>query len=185
MTCFGHSAQRRLLWSRVPIVHCGKGRNFLRTLLILPYFYSVLFSLAMWNWNKGGFVCHIVKGRKIKQRGVKNCDSFQRRKKSEFMRLQGIPSFHDVFRPLLAGIRNFPTFSYQPRISETQTNVFRLLLFNESPLYDESRLFPPFGKSNFVLFCDLLRCYKRNIYSFNSALLSCSARPVGEVNRTE
>jgi hypothetical protein len=94
----------------------GKGRNliipFVRKRLILPYFYSVLLTLAMWNWNKGGFVCNIVNGRTIKQRGVKKCDSFKRWKKSEFMTLQGIPSFRDVFRPLLAGISNsFPTFA--------------------------------------------------------------------------
>jgi hypothetical protein len=111
----------------------GKYRNliipFVWKRLVLPYFYSVLFSPAMWNWNKGGFVWNFVKGRKIKQRGVNNSDFFQRQKKSECKTLQGIPSFHDVFRPLLAGIINFTTFSYQLQISETLTIVFRLLLF--------------------------------------------------------
>jgi hypothetical protein len=65
----------------------------------------------------------------MKQSGVRNCDAFKRWKKSEFITLQGIQSFHDVFRPLLAGDWNFPTFSYQLRISETLTIVFRLLLF--------------------------------------------------------
>jgi hypothetical protein len=72
-------------------------------------------------WNKGGFVCHIVKGRKIKQR-----------EKVGIHDASGIPSFHDVFRPLLAGIINFSTFSCQLQISETWTNVFRLLLFRVS-----------------------------------------------------
>jgi hypothetical protein len=45
------------------------------------------------------------------------------------MTLRGIPSFHDVFRPLLAGIMNVTTFSYQLRISETLIIVFRPLLF--------------------------------------------------------
>jgi hypothetical protein len=40
------------------------------------------------------------------------------------MTRQGIPSFHDVFRPLLAGIINVTTFSYQLRISETLNNSF-------------------------------------------------------------
>jgi hypothetical protein len=67
----------------------GKGRNFIipfaRKRLILPYFYSVLYTLAMWNWNKGGFACTCnivkarqIKGRQIKQRGVKNRNSFKR-----------------------------------------------------------------------------------------------------------
>jgi hypothetical protein len=51
-----------------------------------------------------------------------NSDSFQRRKKSGFVTLPGIPSFHDVFRPFLAGI--FTTFSYQLRISETCFQTF-------------------------------------------------------------
>jgi hypothetical protein len=111
----------------------GKGRNliipFIRKRLILPCFYSVLFSLTMLNWNKGGFVYDIVKGRKIKQMYVKNCDSFQQWKKSEFMTRQGIPSFHHVFRSLLAGIIIYMTFPYQLLISETLAIVFRLLLF--------------------------------------------------------
>jgi hypothetical protein len=94
--------------------------------LCQPYFYSVLFSLAMWNWNKGGCVCDIVKGRKTKQRGITKYDSLQLWEKSEFVTLQGIPSFNDVFRPLLAVIMHFTTFSYQLRIGETQR--FRLLL---------------------------------------------------------
>jgi hypothetical protein len=36
----------------------------------------------------------------------KNSDSFQRRKKSGFVALPGIPSFHDAFRPLLSGDYN-------------------------------------------------------------------------------
>jgi hypothetical protein len=40
------------------------------------------------------------------------------------MTLQGIPSFHDVFQPLLAGIRNITNFSSQLRISETLNNSF-------------------------------------------------------------
>jgi hypothetical protein len=58
---------------------------------------------------------------------IKSSDSFQRRKKSGFIvTIPGIPSFHDVFRPLLAeGLECLRPFSFQLRISET----FRLLLF--------------------------------------------------------
>jgi hypothetical protein len=42
-----------------------------------------------------------------------------------FVSLPCIPPFHDVFRPLLAGIRILTTFSCQLRISETPTNFFR------------------------------------------------------------
>jgi hypothetical protein len=41
---------------------------------------------------------------RVNLRGVFiHSDSFQRRKKSGFVTLAGIPSFRDVFRPLLAG----------------------------------------------------------------------------------
>jgi hypothetical protein len=43
--------------------------------------------------------------------------------------LQHCRKCHDVFRPLLAVDYNFMIFSYQLRISETLTIVFRLLLF--------------------------------------------------------
>jgi hypothetical protein len=66
--------------------------------------------------------------------------TFQLRKKSGFVTLPGIPSFHDVFRPFLAGIRMFTTFSYQLRISETLTNAFRLLLLIERTEIDLSRI---------------------------------------------
>jgi lambda repressor-like predicted transcriptional regulator len=56
-------------------------------------------------------------------------------KKSGFVTLLGIPSFHDVFRPLLAGIRMFTTFCFQLRKSETLANVFRLFAVqSQAPL---------------------------------------------------
>jgi hypothetical protein len=62
--------------------------------------------------------------------GFKNSDPFQWRKMSGFVTLPGIPSFHDVFRPLLAGDYNFyDLFLPIAYYSETLTNFFGLLLF--------------------------------------------------------
>jgi hypothetical protein len=98
----------------------GKSRNFIipfvRKRLILALFYSVLFTLAMWNWNKEGFACNIVKGRTMKQRVPKIATLSNGGKSRNLSRfrplLAGIIILRHVFRPLLfivILIRLFPT----------------------------------------------------------------------------
>jgi hypothetical protein len=68
----------------------------------------------MLNGNNGGFVCNIVKGRKIEQMGGK----IQTAKKSRLITFQAEFRPFTMFSQLcLAGGSNFTTFSYQLRVS--------------------------------------------------------------------
>jgi hypothetical protein len=144
------------------IIHfVGKG-------LILPYFIFSAFqfspTMAYANSNAKlklwrSCFCNIVKGRKV-NKGFQEIPTLSTAEKVGFIALQGIPSLHDVSRPLIAGIIIFRPFStncglvhqgfgekfsptanagYSAWISETLRKVFRLLLFmhvvfaNEEP----------------------------------------------------
>jgi hypothetical protein len=77
--------------------------------LCQPYFYSVLFSLAMWNWNWN--------------KGVSKIATISNSWKWRFRGFRPFTMLSD-FRHLLAGIIIFTTFSYQLRISETLNYSF-------------------------------------------------------------
>jgi hypothetical protein len=66
---------------------------------------------------------------RVVSRGVLTFLLFAMAEKVGIHDASGDSIFRDDFRPLLVGDLDFPTFSYQLRISQSLTHVFRLLLF--------------------------------------------------------
>jgi hypothetical protein len=102
----------------------GFCRIFIQSFAFLQLAYGMYGPTA---WAMGLQQCvtelmEVVKGRKIKQKGIKNSDSFG-------IHHSGIPFFHDVFRPLLAGIRVLRPFPTKCGLVRLLTKGFRLLPF--------------------------------------------------------